>query len=115
LEHANATVLDLMAEPLAIDVQTPLGFRVICSESYWEKITAIKHPAMRNRLDDVHKTLLEPDEVRRSMSDQNVLLFHRNVRPRWVCAVVKRAQDIGYLITAYPADKIKEGEIVWKK
>ncbi len=89
-----------MAEPLAVDVQTPLGFRVICSESYWESITTIKHPAMRNRLEDVCKTLTEPDEVRRSVSRPDVLLFHRSVTPRWVCAVVKRANDIGYLLTA---------------
>ena len=104
-----------MSEPLAVDVQTPLGFRVICSQSSWERITTIKHPAMRHRLEDVRKTLAEPDEVRRSVSDPNVLLFHRNVTPRWVCAVVKHAEDIGYLLTAYPADKIKQGEVVWTK
>jgi len=70
---------------------------------------------MRHRLEDVQKTLAEPDEVRRSVSDPNVLLFHRSVTPRWVCAVVKRAEDIGYLLTAYPADKIKQGEVVWTK
>jgi hypothetical protein len=64
-----------VAEPFAVDVQTPLGFRVICSESYWQNITAIKHPAMRDRLEDVRKTLTAPDEVRRSVSDPNVLSF----------------------------------------
>ncbi len=104
-----------MAEPLAVDVQTPLGFRVICSESYWEQITTIKHPAMRDHLEQVRETLAAPDEVRRSVSDSNVLLFHRKVMPRWVCAVVKRADGVGYLLTAYPADKVKQGEIVWTK
>ena len=70
---------------------------------------------MRDRLEEVRKTLSQPDEVRRSVSDPNVLLFHREVTPRWVCAVVKRAEDIGYLLTAYPADKIKQGEVVWTK
>jgi hypothetical protein len=102
-----------MAEPLAIDVQTPLGFRVICSKPYWERITTIKHPSMRDRLDDVRKTLAEPDEIRRSVSDPDVLLFHRRVMARWVCAVVKRADDVGYLLTTYPADKVKPGEVVW--
>ena len=104
-----------MAEPLAVDVQTPLGFRVICSDTYWQRITTIKHPAMRNRLEDVRQTLAEPDEVGLSVSDSSVLLFHRQVTPRWVCAVVKRTDDIGYLLTAYPADKIKQGEVVWTK
>ncbi len=104
-----------MPEPLAVDVQTPLGFRAICSHAYWEQITTVKHPAMRGRLEDVRGTLAEPDEIRRSVSDENVLLFHRKVTPRWVCVVVKRADGIGYLLTAYPADKIKQGEVLWTK
>jgi hypothetical protein len=104
-----------MAEPLAIDVHTPLGFRVIRSEDYWVRITTIKHPAMRDRLEDVRQTLIAPDQVRWSVKDSNVLLVHRKVTPRCVCAVVKRTDDLGYLLTAYPADKIKQGEIVWTK
>ena len=66
---------------------------------------------------DVQKTLLEPDEVRRSRSDRNVYLFYKREKAkRWVCAVVKKhINDKGYLITAYPTDKIKEGDLVWSK
>jgi len=104
-----------MAESLAVDIRTPLGFRVICSERYWERITAIKHPAMRGKLEQVLETLAKPDEIRLSISDSNVLLFHRRTVPRWVCAVVKRGDSIGFLLTAYPADKVKQGEVVWTK
>jgi hypothetical protein len=100
---------------LAIDVQTPLGFRVTCTTNYSTRIETTKHPAMRGRLAEVSKTLQDPDEVRRSLGDAAVLLFHRRVEPRWVCAVVKRTAEAAYLITAYPADKVKQGEIVWKK
>ncbi len=100
---------------LVIDVLTPLGFRVVCSAEYWERIVTIKHPPMRGRLTEVVATLSEPDEVRRSVNDPEVLLFHRVVMPRWVCAVVKRSGGIGYLITAYPADRIKRGDVVWTK
>ena len=84
---------------------------------HWSRraLATIKHPAMRDRLEDVRKTLSDPDEVRRSVSDRDVLLFHRAVKPRWVCAVVKRGGDIGYLITTYPADIIKQGDVVWTK
>jgi len=105
-----------MAEPkLVIDVMTPLGFRVVCSTEQWERITTIKHPPMRSRLADVVSTLSDPDEIRRSVGNPEVILFHRRVAPRWVCAVAKRADDIGYLITAYPADKMKQGEVLWTK
>ena len=54
-------------------------------------------------------------EVRRSVGDPTVLLFHRRSAPRWVCAVAKREGSDGFLITAYPADRIKQGEILWTK
>jgi hypothetical protein len=101
--------------PLAIDVATPLGFRAVCSEDYWRRITTIKHPPMKGRKKDVEETLSNPDEIRRSVGDPGVLLFHRKVLSRWVCAVVKCLQDQGFLITAYPADKVKRGELIWKK
>jgi hypothetical protein len=105
-----------MAQPiLVIDVLTPLGFRVVCTGEHWERITTIKHPPMRGRISEVIATLSEPDVVRRSVHDPNVILFHREVAPRWVCAVVKRADGIGYLITTYPADKVKSGELLWTK
>ncbi len=104
-----------MRAEVTIDVMTPLGFRVMCAEQYWQRIATIKHPLMAGRLEDVRATLEDPDEVRRSVGDPQVLLFHRRVVPRWVCAVVKKADDVGYLITAYPADKVKSGGLVWTK
>ena len=102
-------------DALALDELTPLGSRVQCSVGYWEQIVSIKHPVMRGRLDDVRLTLTQPDEVRRSVRDPDVLLFHREVTPRWVCAVVKKVGEVGYVITAYPADTIKRGDAIWTK
>jgi hypothetical protein len=98
-----------------LDVMTPLGFRVQCTAERWDLIARIKHPPMQGRLEDVRRTLAHPDEVRRSVRDTAVVLFHLEVGPRWVCAVVKRAEDYGFLVTAYPADTIKPGELLWKK
>ena len=70
---------------------------------------------MRERKREVRETLSDPDEIRRSARDPEVILFHRQAQSRWVCVVVKCAQDTGYLITAYPADKVKQGERIWKK
>lgn len=97
------------------DVETPLGFRVHCTLLQWNRISTIKHPPMCGRLQDVVDTLVSPDEVRRSVGDPAVLLFHRRIEPRWVCAVVKREGADGFLVTAYPADKIKQGDIVWTR
>ena len=71
---------------------------------------------MEGRLEEIREALVSPDEVRHSRSDGNVYLFYRAQRPgRWTCAVVKRVDGEGFLITAYLTDAIKEGERVWSK
>ncbi len=95
---------------------TPLGFRVRVTVGYWQIITTVKHPAMAGRELDVKAALGEPDEVRRSTRDQAVYLFYKSgPAGRWVCAVSRRLDGEGFLITAYPTDAIKEGERIWPR
>lgn len=96
------------------EVETPLGFRVRVGRAYWEFLTSVKHPAMAGREMEVQATLAEPDEIRRSRNDPDVLLFYKaSGDQRWVCAVCKRLNGDGFLITAYPTDAIKEGDRIW--
>ncbi|MFN3966667.1 MAG: hypothetical protein ACK4JE_03095 [Endomicrobiia bacterium] len=69
---------------------------------------------MAGKEDIVKKTLSEPDEIRRSLIDYNVFIYYKKF-DKLYCVVVKHLNDKGFLITAYPTDKIKEGEIVWTK
>ena len=93
---------------------TPLGFQVRVTKAYWNLITTIKHPAMKGRKFAVKATLETPDEVRRSRSDREVYLFYRLEQSGcWICAVAKRTNGKGFLITAYFTDAIKEGERIW--
>jgi hypothetical protein len=86
------------------------------TRSYWEFIVTVKHPVMRERATAVQDVLHTPDEVRQSQSDPAVFLFYRAEFPgRWICAVAKRLDEEGFLITTYPTDAIKEGERVWSK
>lgn len=101
---------------LLFEVLTPPGIRVRVTRSYWELIVTLKHPVMAGREDDVKETLRNPDEVRQSKSDPNVCLFYRTERAgRWICAVIKRLDGDGYLITTYPTDAIKEGTRIWPR
>jgi hypothetical protein len=98
------------------EATTPLGFRVRVTKAYWELIVRVKHPIMAGREEDVKDTLENPDEIRRSKSDENVYLFYKSEsQKRWICAVSKQTDDIGFLITTYPTDAIKEGVQVWHK
>jgi len=103
-------------DDVLFEVMTPLGFRVRVSLSHWELIITAKHPAMEDRELDVRKTLEKPDEIRLSRSDPSVYMFYRSERKgRWICAVTKRSDVDGFLITTYPTDSIKEGVRVWPK
>ena len=105
-----------MANDIFFELATPLGFRVRVTHAYWELIVTVKHPVMRGREADVQRVLQTPEEIRRSRGDPTVLLFYRIEQPgRWLCAVAKRLNDEGFLITTYPTDAIKEGERIWSR
>ena len=109
-------VNEFVPAELLFEVMTPLGFRVRVTRGYWELIATIKHPVMAGRESDVKATLTQPDEIRLSRKDGNVHLFYRQERVgRWVCAVTRRLNGEGFLITAYPTDTIKEGNHLWPK
>ena len=104
-----------MERDLLFEVSTPLGFPV---RDPWlpEFVVTVKHPVMRERATEVQDVLQSPDEVRQSRSDPAVFLFYRAEIPgRWLCAVAKRLNNDGFLITTYPTDAIKEGERIWNR
>ena len=104
-----------MTDDMLFEIATPLGFTVRCSKRYWEFIVSQKHPTLRNKEKDVINTLANPEEVRRSRKDTHVLLFYGCPGPYWLCVVSRRENEGGFLITAYPTNTIKAGEIIWKQ
>ncbi len=86
------------------------------TRSYWELIITVKHPVMAGRENDVKDALQNPSEIRQSKGDAAVYLFYKPERVgRWVCAVARQLNGDGFLITAYPTDAVKEGQLVWPK
>ncbi|MDJ0901670.1 MAG: hypothetical protein QNJ55_23005 [Xenococcus sp. MO_188.B8] len=103
-------------EQILFTVETPINFRVQTTVSYWDLITKVKHPIMQGRLEDVKQTLTNPDLIHLSKTDSQVYLFYRaDGNRRWVCAVTKKLNAHGFLITAYRTSAIKEGEKIWQK
>jgi hypothetical protein len=71
---------------------------------------------MHGKLDLVIAAIEAPETVRLSSSAEDVFLFYRLYREgRWVCAVSKRLEGDGFLLTAYLASRLKQGVIVWPK
>ncbi|MEX2300277.1 MAG: hypothetical protein WD733_05040 [Bryobacterales bacterium] len=101
---------------LLFEVGTPIGFRVQVTRSRWRLIAMVKHPVIAGREQQIKAALESPDEVRQSRSHPAVFLFYRReTAGRWTCAVARRNDEDGFLVTAYPTDAIKEGVRVWPK
>lgn len=97
------------------EVDTPLGFSVRCTQQHWDFIVRVKHPVMVGRESTVRQVIEDPEEIRKSRKDERVLLFYSGQGERYVCAVVRRPNGDAFLITTYPTDAIKAGEVIWTR
>lgn len=84
-----------------------------------EQLTHIlEHPEMRGMAAELERVLREPQLVRRSNSDAAVRLYYEFyartiVGGKWLCVVVKYAENDAFVVTAYLTDKPKAGEDLW--
>lgn len=101
-------------EKIYFTVRTPLSVEVRTTVNYWEYLITIKHCAMKSKEDIVKNTLQLPDEIRQSRTDKEVFLYYKQY-DRLYCVVVRHKGKEGFLITSYPTDKVKEGEVIWAK
>ena len=78
----------------------------------------LEHPEMKDLAAEIERVLREPQLVRRSRSDTAVRLFYEFyaqtiVGGKWLCVVVKYAENDAFVVTAYLTDKPKAGEDLW--
>jgi predicted transglutaminase-like protease len=95
-------------------IKTPLDVEVRTTINYWQYLIDIKHPIMKNKETTVKNTLKNPDEIRQSKIDKEIFLYYKKL-DKLYCVVAKHIDLNGFLIKAYPTDKIKEGDLIWKK
>ena len=80
----------------------------------------LEHPEMRRQEAGIAETLAMPETVLQSRTDSAVRLFYRaykglSVGDKYLCVVVKYTEATRFVITAYFTDKVKKGEVLWKK
>lgn len=78
----------------------------------------LTHPEMQGLEPEIETVLRLPQLVRRSRTDQAVKLFYEfyaqtRVGGKWLCVVVKYAENDAFVVTAYLTDKPKPGEDLW--
>ncbi len=103
---------------MTLELRDVWGNRVSLTDE--RRIHLLEHPEMRGQEDRLAEALLEPDAVIQSPTDNTVRLFHRFYRrlaigDKYLCLVVKYVEGDIFVITAYFTDKVKRGEVLWKK
>ena len=78
----------------------------------------LEHPEMKDMSEEIERVLRQPQWVRRSRTDEAVRLFYEFyaqtiVGGKWLCVVVKYAENDAFVVTAYLTDKPKAGEDLW--
>jgi len=78
----------------------------------------LEHPEMKEMGIEIERTLHLPQLVRLSRSDAAVRLFYdfyarTIVDGKWLCVVVKYAEEDAFVVTAYLTDKPKAGRDLW--
>jgi len=73
---------------------------------------------MKDMGTEIERVLRLPQLVRRSRSDTAVRLFYgfyaqTIVGGKWLCVVVKYAENDAFVVTAYLTDKPNAGEDLW--
>ena len=94
------------------------GRVVSLDEERWRHV--LEHPEMKNQLDRIKETAVNPDEVRASVYDLSVLLFYKlyeetPVTGKYLMVVMKSLNGEGFIVTAFFTDKVKKGGLVWRK
>jgi hypothetical protein len=79
-----------------------------------------QHLEMSDQLNRIAETIISPDRVVRSKTDEFVELFYKHyqstpVTEKFLCVVVKTAGDDHFIVTAYFTDSQKGGELLWEK
>ncbi len=103
-----------MKSEILFEIKTPLNVTVRTTKEYWNYLINIKHREMEDREETVKAVLSKPDTIRKSKIDESVFLYYKQ-EDKLYCVVVRHEGVEGFLITAYPTDKVKEGEIIWTK
>ena len=78
----------------------------------------ITHPEIKGLKDKIGETLKDPDVIKQSIYESKVHIYYKyyKKKPQEKYLVVVTRIDINnFVITTYITDRIKKGDLIWKK
>ncbi|GBC76519.1 hypothetical protein HRbin07_00721 [bacterium HR07] len=97
-------------------VQSQLDGLVRLTRERWKHIEEkIQKGERRPDITMITQTLKDPEEIRASNHDPEVHLYYRAYGSRWSVVVIKHDPHGSFVLTAYMADRVKQGGLLWRK
>lgn len=108
-----------------INVQSPLGYTVVCSQNTWNNHIVINHPIMSNNQNAVINTITDPDEIYLSNetgnNDEERHVYYSKTSgaeynnngfmTRVIVELPNPNISVGDIVTAFPS-KTKGGSVI---
>ena len=101
-----------------LKVRSKLEKVIRLDEDRWRHV--LGHPEMENQRSKVKETLVDPDEIRESVRSSSIWLFYKlytgtPVSKKYLLVAVQVLNGEGFIVTAFFTDKVKKGDLIWKK
>ena len=91
--------------------------KIKLTDRQWDYIIK-EHPEVKAYKDRLSETLSNPDLVKRSKRNKDTFLYYRHYKDiyegKYLLAVAETKEKL-MILTCYITDKIKEGDVIWKK
>ena len=87
------------------------------TDKQWSHIIK-EHPEIESYKDKLSDVLKNPDLVKKSKRDKDTFLYYRYYKGIYkgkYLLVVARTKNNPMLLTCYITDRIKQGDLIWKK
>ena len=81
------------------EIESKLGKLIRITVEHWDYIRNVKHPEVNGLENEIKETLINPIEIKKSSSDENVFLYYSNYKTNYLCIVARHLNEDGFIIT----------------
>ena len=80
----------------------------------------LNRPELLNQEDKIKEALISPELIKKSVSDDKVVIYYKHyqktpVTSKYMAVIVNITAMENFIISAYFTDRIKKGDLLWKK
>jgi len=97
---------------------TPNGRLLRLTKEGWSHIRTV-HPELQGELEKVNQAMKSPDLIKQG-NRADTLMFYKFfpeiiVSPKYLALVIKYLNTEGLVLTGYFTERVRKGEILWKR